>query len=100
MLKFLSLHRMRDLKADVDVIKRRMYSTYLETRPPSWEEGAVKELVTAAKDTIPNGPADGAHIHIVHLSDASASLDLIKVMNIKFFPFLATKDSNKFNVYL
>lgn len=66
------------LHIDVDSIERRIYSTYLQTRPPSWEEAAVKELVKVAKETVPNGPADGAHIHIVHLSDASASLDLIK----------------------
>ncbi|XP_061375561.1 allantoinase isoform X2 [Gastrolobium bilobum] len=56
----------------------RAYSTYLNTRPPSWEEAAIKELVGVTKDTIIGGPLEGAHVHIVHLSDSSASLDLIK----------------------
>ncbi|MCH92302.1 allantoinase 1-like, partial [Trifolium medium] len=54
------------------------YKTYLNTRPPSWEEAAIKELVDVAKDTRIGGSLEGAHVHIVHLSDASASLDLIK----------------------
>lgn len=54
------------------------YKTYLDTRPPSWEEAAIKELVDAAKDTRIGGSLEGAHVHIVHLSDSSASLDLIK----------------------
>ncbi|XP_062161688.1 allantoinase [Alnus glutinosa] len=56
----------------------RSYSTYLQTRPPSWEEAAIRELVTVAKETRTGGPAEGAHLHIVHLSDSSSSLDLIK----------------------
>ncbi|AES63771.2 allantoinase [Medicago truncatula] len=54
------------------------YKTYLDTRPPSWEEAAIKELVDATKDTRIGGSLEGAHVHIVHLSDSSASLDLIK----------------------
>ncbi|GAU47742.1 hypothetical protein TSUD_387010 [Trifolium subterraneum] len=54
------------------------YETYLDTRPPSWEEAAIKELVDVAKDTRIGGSLEGAHVHIVHLSDSSASLDLIK----------------------
>ncbi|CAM8893643.1 unnamed protein product [Rhodiola kirilowii] len=54
------------------------YSTYLETRPASWEEAAIRELVSATKETRIGGSAEGAHLHIVHLSDASSSLDLIK----------------------
>ncbi|XP_057815891.1 allantoinase isoform X2 [Cryptomeria japonica] len=65
-------------KIETDDSERRMYSTYLRTRPPSWEEEAVKELIGVSKDTLFDGPKDGAHIHIVHLSDSSASLDLIK----------------------
>ncbi|KAL5157281.1 Allantoinase [Glycine soja] len=56
----------------------RAYLTYLHTRPPSWEEAAIKELVGVTKDTRKGGPLEGAHVHIVHLSDSSASLDLIK----------------------
>lgn len=32
------------------------------------------------KDTRIGGLAEGAHLHIVHLSDSSSSLDLIKVL--------------------
>ncbi|KAI4296719.1 hypothetical protein L6164_036653 [Bauhinia variegata] len=56
----------------------RSYSTYLKTRPPSWEEAAIKELVHVTEDTRKGGPLEGAHVHIVHLSDSSSSLDMIK----------------------
>ncbi|KAG1361255.1 putative Nuclear/nucleolar GTPase 2 [Cocos nucifera] len=56
----------------------RSYATYLKTRPPSWEEAAIRELQEAMQDTKFSGRAEGAHVHIVHLSDAKASLDLIK----------------------
>lgn len=32
-----------------------------------------------AKDTQSGGPAEGAHVHVVHLSDADQTLSLIKV---------------------
>ncbi|KAM6550302.1 hypothetical protein CsatB_000110 [Cannabis sativa] len=56
----------------------RSYSTYLKTRPPSMEEEAISELLTVTKDTRIGGSAEGAHLHIVHLSDSSSSLGLIK----------------------
>ncbi|XP_059671015.1 allantoinase isoform X2 [Cornus florida] len=56
----------------------RSYSTYLKSRPASWEEAAIRELLTVSKDTRTGGPAEGAHLHVVHLSDAKTSLDLIK----------------------
>ncbi|WVY95028.1 hypothetical protein V8G54_034116 [Vigna mungo] len=56
----------------------RTYLTYLHSRPPSWEEAAIKELVGVTKDTRTGGPLEGAHVHVAHLSDSSASLDLIK----------------------
>lgn len=56
----------------------RSYNVYLKTRPASWEEAAIKELLTVSKDTRNGGPAEGAHLHIVHLSDARSSLNLIK----------------------
>lgn len=65
-----------ELKDGIDDV--RSYSTYLKSRPPSWEEAAIRELLTVTKDTRAGGPAEGAHLHIVHLSDASSSLDLIK----------------------
>ncbi|KAJ7561586.1 hypothetical protein O6H91_03G034200 [Diphasiastrum complanatum] len=42
------------------------------------EKQAVQELVNAAQITTAGSSAQGAHIHIVHLSDAGNSLDLIK----------------------
>lgn len=65
-----------DLKDDA--MDARSYSTYLKTRPASWEEAAVRELLTVTKDTRDGGSAEGAHLHIVHLSDAGSSLQLIK----------------------
>jgi allantoinase len=56
----------------------RSYARYLRSRPLSWERAAVEQLVEVAKDTKPGGPAHGAHIHIVHLSDAEDSLAMIK----------------------
>lgn len=55
----------------------RSYLTYLKTRPPSWEEEAIKVLLGVIQDRRNNGHK-AAHLHIVHLSDAGASLDLIK----------------------
>ncbi|KAL1221754.1 Allantoinase [Cardamine amara subsp. amara] len=56
----------------------RSYLTYLKTRPTSWEEGAIRNLLSVTKNTRIGGSAEGAHVHIVHLSDASSSLDMIK----------------------
>ncbi|KAJ8761624.1 hypothetical protein K2173_004400 [Erythroxylum novogranatense] len=56
----------------------RSYSTYLKTRPPSWEEAAISELLTVSKDTRTGASAEGAHLHIVHLSDAGSSLQLLR----------------------
>ncbi|KAL6567415.1 hypothetical protein OROGR_001083 [Orobanche gracilis] len=56
----------------------RSYSTYLKTRPASWEEAAIRDLLAVTKDTRVGGPAEGAHLHIVHLADARSSLKLLK----------------------
>ncbi|CAL5070835.1 unnamed protein product [Urochloa decumbens] len=56
----------------------RSYATYLKSRPPAWEESAIKDLQRAMKDTGAGGRSEGAHIHIVHLSDAKTSLELMK----------------------
>ncbi|KAL3519737.1 hypothetical protein ACH5RR_017886 [Cinchona calisaya] len=63
-------------KDDADDV--RSYNVYLKSRPASWEEAAIKALLTVSKDTRTGGPAEGAHLHIVHLSDARSSLELIK----------------------
>lgn len=67
-----------DKSVDDDRIDAHLYSTYLETRPPSMEEAAIKNLLTISENTRAGGPAEGAHLHIVHLSDAQSSLDLLK----------------------
>nr|XP_034585194.1 LOW QUALITY PROTEIN: endonuclease MutS2-like [Setaria viridis] len=56
----------------------RSYATYLKSRPPAWEESAIRDLQRAMKDTEAGGRSEGAHIHIVHLSDAKTSLELMK----------------------
>jgi len=43
------------------------------------EESAIRDLHRAMKDTESGGRSEGAHIHIVHLSDAKTSLELMKV---------------------
>jgi allantoinase len=47
----------------------REYSTYLATRPSSWENEAVRLLIRLGQDT-------EAAIHIVHLSSAEATFDI------------------------
>lgn len=49
------------------------------------EEAAIKELHNVAYDTRIGGRAEGAHLHIVHLSDSQASLNIIKVFLLKIF---------------
>lgn len=39
----------------------------------------MRDLLAVSKDTRVGGPSEGAHLHVVHLSDSGASLDLIKV---------------------
>ncbi|KAJ3692985.1 hypothetical protein LUZ60_012080 [Juncus effusus] len=56
----------------------KSYATYLNTRPPSWEAEAIRQLKEASEETRIGGNAKGAHLHIVHLSDSKTSLDLIK----------------------
>lgn len=43
------------------------------------ETEAVRQLMEVAKDTRSGGVADGAHVHVVHLSDATNTLSIIKV---------------------
>jgi allantoinase len=47
----------------------REYSTYLASRPPSWENEAIRLLIRISQDT-------GAKVHVVHLSSAEALVDL------------------------
>lgn len=55
----------------------RVYKTYEATRPPAWEREAIRQALEAFAGTAPGGPHAGAHLHIVHLSDAS-SVNLIE----------------------
>ncbi|XP_058200883.1 allantoinase isoform X2 [Rhododendron vialii] len=66
------------LELEDSAVDPRSYSTYLKTRPASWEEAAIRELLTVTNGTRTGGPAEGAHLHVVHLSDARSSLELIK----------------------
>ncbi|KAK9681943.1 hypothetical protein RND81_10G038600 [Saponaria officinalis] len=61
----------------------RTYSTYLATRPPTMEQVAIRDLLTVSEDTRVGGPLEGAHLHVVHLSDAGSSLDLLKKAKAK-----------------
>jgi allantoinase len=56
----------------------RTYSRYLDARPITWEREAVRQLMEVAKDTKPGAIAEGAHVHVVHLSDGEDTLSLIK----------------------
>jgi allantoinase len=56
----------------------RDYMRYLSSRPLSWEREGVRQLMEVAKDTKPGGVAEGAHVHVVHLTDAEDSLDHVK----------------------
>ncbi|KQJ85338.1 hypothetical protein BRADI_5g26410v3 [Brachypodium distachyon] len=73
--------RIPDVESDEGIdgeLDPRSYSTYLKSRPPIWEESAIRDLQRAMKDTKVGGRSEGAHIHIVHLSDAETSLQLLK----------------------
>ncbi|KAK4792953.1 hypothetical protein SAY86_023388 [Trapa natans] len=65
-------------ESDLDGDDPQSYYTYLKSRPPLMEEEAIRQLLTVSKDTSPGGPSEGAHLHVVHLSDASSSLELIE----------------------
>lgn len=50
----------------------------------------MRQLMEVAKDTKPGAIAEGAHVHVVHLSDGEDTLSLIKVcapltLLIKFY---------------
>ncbi|CAL2273764.1 unnamed protein product [Prunus armeniaca] len=46
------------------------------SKPGKWP-AAIRDLLNLTKDTTIGAPAEGAHLHSVHLSDSSSSLDLI-----------------------
>ncbi|VAH39002.1 unnamed protein product [Triticum turgidum subsp. durum] len=73
--------RIPDVSSDEELdgeLDPRSYATYLKSRTPAWEESAVRDLNRAMKDTEVGGRSEGAHLHIVHLSDSKTTLDLLK----------------------
>ena len=56
-----------ELESPVSALARdpRRYATYLASRPPSWENDAIRFLVRLCRET-------GCAVHIVHLSSAEA----------------------------
>jgi allantoinase len=58
-------HAELDLGAQVTSDDRRTYHRYLESRPPAWEDEAIRLLVKLCRET-------RCPVHIVHLSSASS----------------------------
>jgi allantoinase len=58
-------HAELDLGAAAPPPGSRAYRSYLESRPPSWEDAAIELLIELCRAT-------GCAVHIVHLSSASA----------------------------
>jgi allantoinase len=58
-------HAELDLGAELTQKDRRAYSRYLESRPPRWEDEAIRLLVKLCRET-------RCPVHIVHLSSASS----------------------------
>jgi len=58
-------HAELDLGAPPASLDPRSYHAYLASRPPSWEDAAIRLLVALCRDT-------GCAVHIVHLSSASS----------------------------
>jgi allantoinase len=58
-------HAELDLGADVSETDPRAYRGYLESRPPAWEDEAIRLLVRLCRET-------GCAVHVVHLSSASS----------------------------
>jgi allantoinase len=58
-------HAELDLGATLTSDDRRAYRRYLESRPPNWEDEAIRLLVDLCRET-------GCAVHIVHLSSASS----------------------------
>jgi allantoinase len=58
-------HAELDLGATVTASDPRAYQRYVESRPPAWEDEAIRLLVRLCRET-------GCAVHIVHLSAASS----------------------------
>jgi allantoinase len=58
-------HAELDLGADIHEHDPRRYQGYLESRPKSWEDAAIAQLIELSRET-------GCHVHVVHLSAATS----------------------------
>jgi allantoinase len=72
-------HAELDLGAPGSELDPRVYRGYLESRPPAWEDEAIRLLVNLCRET-------GCPVHVVHLSSAS-SLDLVRAAKADGLPF-------------
>ena len=71
-------HAELDLGAKVSSDDRRVYQRYLESRPPAWEDEAIRLLVDLCRET-------NCAVHIVHLSSAS-SLPILRAAKAEGLP--------------
>jgi hypothetical protein len=64
---------------DVPLEPADKYETYMNTRPPSFEQSAIHMVIDTMLDEAQRIAAkDGFHVHVAHLADAG-SLPMIKV---------------------
>ena len=71
-------HAELDLGAAVSGDDRRVYQRYLDSRPPAWEDEAIRLLVDLCRET-------SCAVHIVHLSSAS-SLPILRAAKAEGLP--------------
>ena len=71
-------HAELDLGAEIATQDRRSYQRYLESRPKSWEDEAIRLLVKLCRET-------RCPVHIVHLSSA-ASLPILRAAKAEGLP--------------
>ena len=71
-------HAELDLGAEVHTVDRRSYRRYLESRPKSWEDEAIRLLVGLCRET-------RCAVHIVHLSSA-ASIPVLRAAKAEGLP--------------
>ena len=61
----LLVHAELELESAVEAGSVRTYRRYLQSRPPAWEDAAIRMMVRLCRDT-------GCAVHVVHLSSGSA----------------------------
>jgi allantoinase len=71
-------HAELDLGAQITDPDPRAYHSYLESRPPEWEDAAIRLLIDLCRNT-------GCALHIVHLSSAG-SLDALRAAKAEGLP--------------